>query len=40
LGYDLAGQSTKQDPFSFIQSLIGEKIYSKDFLGALQGSFS
>ncbi|OGZ35960.1 MAG: DNA repair protein RecO [Candidatus Portnoybacteria bacterium RIFCSPLOWO2_01_FULL_43_11] len=32
LGYDLSGQSSSKDPLSFIQSLIGEKINSGDFL--------
>lgn len=32
LGYDLAGQPARQDSLSFIQSLIGEKINSRQFL--------
>jgi DNA repair protein RecO (recombination protein O) len=32
LGYDLAGESNELNSLSFIQSLIGEKINSRDFL--------
>ena len=32
LGYDLASQPAKQEPLSFIQSLLGEKINSREFL--------
>lgn len=32
LGYDLTDQPDKQNPISFIQSIIGERINSKNFL--------
>lgn len=32
LGYDLTNQINRQNPVSFIQSLIGEKICAKEFL--------